>query len=249
MRDSRSFPPLKGHADHAGMAGRDQCAPSSCCCAASAFWPVRSRRRSTVACRPTRRPSVTPGSSAMTRTAGRFLSREGARRRFRRAVLRGRQRCYSYRAGSRNQPAEFTETRFPLVEEAGFAHRSRRARSSGAEAWATRSTIARSSIVAPSSPPTGCGSAATGSTAARPAAVLRHRRCRRRRDRTRRSGRWRAGAQRARSCTSSPPAAAAGAIRWSASPQWCSKMRPKAACRGRAPMTIMASACARRRSR
>jgi hypothetical protein len=64
----------------------------------------------------------------------------------------------------RNQPAEFTETRSALVEKLALrtdpAGRERRGGS------ATRSTIGRWSIAAPSSPPIGCGSAAMASMAA-----------------------------------------------------------------------------------
>ena len=48
----------------------------SCCCAASGCSPAWSRRRSTAACRPTRRPSATPASSATIADGKPFLSRE-----------------------------------------------------------------------------------------------------------------------------------------------------------------------------
>ena len=80
----------------------------SCCCAASDCWQASWRRQSKAACRRTRRLFVTPASS---------VSRE---------VLGGGSggRCYADGSDaihivpdSRNQPAEFTETRFPLLVE------------------------------------------------------------------------------------------------------------------------------------
>ena len=89
----------------------------SCCCAASAFSPAWSRRRSTAACRPIRKPSAIPASTAPIANGKPFLSRE---------VLGGGSGGRYYADGndaihivpdSRNQPAEFTETRFPLLVE------------------------------------------------------------------------------------------------------------------------------------
>ena len=69
------------------------------------------------ACRPTRKPSATPASSATDENGKPFLSRE---------VLGGGSGGRYYADGndaihivpdSRNQPAEFTETRFPLLVE------------------------------------------------------------------------------------------------------------------------------------
>ena len=117
LRNLRRDVPAERHADHAGMAGRDQRAVLSSCCVALACWRASSRRRSMAACRPTRRPSATPASSATTTTARPFLSRE---------VLGGGSGGRYYADGndaihivpdSRNQPAEFTETRFPLLVE------------------------------------------------------------------------------------------------------------------------------------
>ena len=89
----------------------------SCFCAASACSPAWWRRRSTGACRPTRRRSATPAFIGTDTNGKPFLSRE---------VLGGGSGGRYYADGndaihivpdSRNQPAEFTETRFPLLVE------------------------------------------------------------------------------------------------------------------------------------
>ena len=124
---------------------------------------------------------------------------------------------------SRNQPAEFTETRFPLLVEklalrtdSGGAGKRR-----GGLGYEKhyRALVDCRTIVTADRVRLGCYGV-NGGKAGR--AVLRHRRHRRRRRAT--SAAWSTASRcwRARSCASSPPAAAAGAIRWSASPSWCS---------------------------
>ncbi len=62
---------------------------------------------------------------------------------------------------SRNQPAEFTETRFPLLVEKLALRTDSAARDCGAADRAMKNITAPWSIAAPSSPPTGCGWAVT----------------------------------------------------------------------------------------
>ena len=93
----------------------------------------------------------------------------GARRRLRRALLRRRQRRHPHRAGLA-QPAGrvHRERAFRCWSRSSRCARIPAAPASAAAGSATRSTIARWSTAAPSSPPIACGSAATASTAARP---------------------------------------------------------------------------------
>jgi len=71
------------------------------------------------------------------------------------ALLRRWQRRHPHRSGSRNQPAEFTETRFPCWWRSSPCARIPAAPASAAAVSATRSITGRWSIAAPSSPPTG----------------------------------------------------------------------------------------------
>ncbi len=191
------FPP-KGTPDHAGMAGGNQRRARSCCCAFSACSPAWWRRRSTAACRPTRKPSVTPGSTAPTATGKSFLSRE---------VLGGGSGGRYYADGndaihivpdSRNQPAEFTETRFPLLGRKTRAPTPIRGgaglRRGGLGYEKHYRALVDCRTIVHRRP--------RAARLLRPQwrqgrrAILRHRRSRRRSPRSRRSGRWRAGARR-----------------------------------------------------
>ena len=90
----------------------------SCCCAASACSPAWSRRRSTAGCRPTRRRSAIPGSTAHDRERQAVPVARGAGRRLGRPLLTPTATTPSISCpNSRNQPAEFTETRFPVLVE------------------------------------------------------------------------------------------------------------------------------------
>ena len=189
------------HADHAGMAGGDQRALVR---AAALHRPSRrrggpSRRRA--ACRPIRKPSATPASTAPTATASRSS---------RAKCLGGGSGGRYYADGndaihivpdSRNQPAEFTETRFPLlVEKLALAHRFRRRRQ------APRRPRLREALPRAGRLPHHRHRRPRAARLLRRQwrqgrhAVLRHRRCRRRAARPRRPGRRRAGSAPARSC-------------------------------------------------
>ena len=123
---------------------------------------------------------------------------------------------------SRNQPAEFTETRFPLLVEklalrtdSGGAGKRR-----GGLGYEKhyRALVDCRTIVTADRVRLGCYGVNGGKAGA---AVLRHRRHRRRRRAI--SAAWSTASRcsPARSCAWSPPAAAAGAIRSSASRSWC----------------------------
>src|SRR5262249_26829966 len=117
-------------------------------------------------CRPTRRPFVTPASSVVTPTASRF----------------SRARCSAVARAAAITPTEATpstscRTRAisrPNSPRRGFRCWSRSSRcaripaapASDGAGWDTRSTTAPWWIAAPSSPPTGCGSAGAAVTAA-----------------------------------------------------------------------------------
>ena len=70
VRGLRRDLPAEGHADHAGVAGGDQRALVRAAAFARPARRASSRRRPAGACRPTRRRSAIPGSTAPTRTVG-----------------------------------------------------------------------------------------------------------------------------------------------------------------------------------
>ena len=121
------------------------------------------------ACRPIRKRSATPASTASTATA-----RRSCPARFWAAA---RAAAIMATATTPSTSCRTRATSPPNSPRRGFRSwsrnwrcaRIRAAPANAAAASATTSIIARWSIAAPSSPPTACGSAATASTAARPA--------------------------------------------------------------------------------
>ena len=219
LRNFRRDFSAKRHADHAGMAGGNQRA-----LVRAAALPRFARRRGRAG---GRRPHAgRSGNHPLHRILRHrpdgkaFLSRE---------VLGGGSGGRYYADGndaihivpdSRNQPAEFTETRFPLLVKARAANRFRRRRQ------APRRPRLRKALPRAGRLPH------HRHRRSRPArmlrrqwrqgrhAVLRHRRYR---GEPRDLGGLVDGepVRRVRSCASSPPAAAAGAIRSSANPNSC----------------------------
>ena len=109
--------PAAGHAADARSSRRRPTPARSSSCGCSACSPGCWPRPSTAGCRPTRRRSATPASTATTATATPYLMRE---------VLGGGSGGRYYADGedtihvvpdSRNLPTEFTESRFPFVVE------------------------------------------------------------------------------------------------------------------------------------
>ena len=168
VRGVRRGVPAEGHADHAGMAGGDQCA-----LVRAAALPRPARRRGRAG---GRRPHAgRPGDHPLHRLL---------RQRRSTASRSCRAKCSAAAPAAATTPTATTRstscrtraTSRPSSPRRAFRCWSRSSRcapipaapASAAAGSATTSTIARWSIAAPSSPPTACGSAATASTAARP---------------------------------------------------------------------------------
>ena len=192
----------------------------SYCCVASDCWRAWWRRQSKAGCRPTRRPFVTPASSATMPTASRF-SRAKCSGAVRAAAITptGATPSISCRTRVISRPNSPRRV-FRCWSRSSRCARTPAALASDGADWDTRNTTARWWIAAPSSPPTGCGSAATASTAGQPDDRSASRSTSKARRAT--SAAWSTASRSSRDkwCAWSRPAAAAGAIRSSASRSW-----------------------------